>query len=71
MQFARDPEPRRINLWPLHCTENPIYVFLEIKLCSLVPNSDIHVSVSDLYIPKTGLPILLHQFGRPNLGIYK
>ncbi len=61
MKFATDPKPRHINLWPLHCAENPIYVFPEIKLCSLVPNSDIHVSVSDLYIPKTGLPILLHQ----------
>ncbi len=39
-------------LWTLHCTENPIYVFPKRKLCDLVPNSYIHVSVSDLYIPK-------------------
>ncbi len=31
----------------LHCKEDPIYVFLEMKLSSLVPNSHIHVSVSD------------------------
>ncbi len=34
----------------MHCTENPIYVFSEMKLRSLIPNSYIHVSVSDLYI---------------------
>jgi hypothetical protein len=34
----------------LTCTENPIYVFPEMKLCRLVPNSYIHVSVSILYI---------------------
>jgi hypothetical protein len=32
-----------------------------MKLCSLVPNSYIHVSVSDLHIPKIGLPILLQD----------
>jgi hypothetical protein len=36
----------------LHCKEDPIYVFLEIKLCGLVPNFHIHVSVIDLYIPE-------------------
>jgi hypothetical protein len=34
------------------CTvpKNPIYVFPEMKLCGLIPNSYIHVSGSDLYI---------------------
>jgi hypothetical protein len=32
---------------------------------------NIHVSVSDLYISKIGLPIWLHQIGRPVVGIYK
>jgi hypothetical protein len=41
----------------LHCTENPIYVFPEMKLRGLVPNFYIHVSVSNLYIPGIGLPI--------------
>jgi hypothetical protein len=31
----------------VHCTENPIYVFPEMKLRGRVPNSDIHVSVRD------------------------
>jgi hypothetical protein len=44
-----------------HCTKNPIYVLLEIKLRGLVPNSYIHVSMSDLYFPRTSLPIWLQQ----------
>ncbi len=30
----------------LHCTESPIYLFPEMKLRDLVPNSYIHVSVT-------------------------
>jgi hypothetical protein len=36
------------------CQENPIYVFLFWELCGLSPNFHIHVSVSDLYIPRMG-----------------
>ncbi len=32
---------------------------------------NIHVSVSDLYISRIGLPIWLQQIGRPVVGIYK
>ncbi len=42
-------------------TENPIYIFPEMKLCGLVPSFYIRVSVSDLYIPGIGLPIWLQQ----------
>jgi hypothetical protein len=45
-----------------HCTENPIYVFplpRNGNETGLVPNSYIHVSEGDLYIPRIGLPILL------------
>ncbi len=45
----------------LHRTENPSYVFLEMKLRGFIPNSYIHVSLSDLYIPRIGLPIWLQQ----------
>jgi hypothetical protein len=38
-----------------------------MKLRSLVPNSYIHVSVSDLYIPRIGLPILLQQNRRTEI----
>jgi hypothetical protein len=47
------------------CTENPIYEFPDMKLCGLVP-------VSDLYISRIGLPILQpNTVGRLILGIYK
>jgi hypothetical protein len=32
-----------------------------MKLRGLVPSSYIHISVSDLYIPTIGLPILLQE----------
>jgi hypothetical protein len=31
----------------LHCKQDPIYLFPEMKLRGHVPNSQIHVSVSD------------------------
>jgi hypothetical protein len=38
-----------LTLYPsMHCTENPIDVFPEMKLRGLVPNSYIHVFLSDL-----------------------
>ncbi len=37
----------------------------------LSPNFHIHASVSDLYIPTIGLPILLEEICRPILGLYK
>ncbi len=43
----------------LHCNENSIYVFLFWKLRSLSPNFHLHVSVSDLYIPRIGPHIWL------------
>jgi hypothetical protein len=38
-----------------HFTKKPIYVFPEMKLCGLVPNSYVYVSVSDL--PRIGLQV--------------
>jgi hypothetical protein len=43
----------------VHCKENPIYVFLFWELLGLSPNYQIHVSVSDLYIPRIGPHISL------------
>ncbi len=37
------------------------YAFPAMKLRDLVPNSYIHVSVSDLYIPRISLPFWLQQ----------
>ncbi len=48
--------------------ENPIYVFSEEEFCGLGPNVHIHVSVSDLYIPRIGLPIFLQQNRQTNRG---
>jgi hypothetical protein len=42
-----------------HCTKNPIYLFPKVKLHG--PNSYIHVSASDLYVPRIGLPMWLQQ----------
>jgi hypothetical protein len=52
----------------LHCTEDPIYLFPEMQLRSLIPNSYIHVSVSDLYIPS--LQFGCRKIGSPILAIY-
>ncbi len=53
-----EKEQKTALLYPIkgtespHCTENRIYVFPELR--GLIPNSYIHVSVSDLYIPRIG-----------------
>jgi len=44
-----------------HYTENSKQIFPEIKLRGLVTNSNIHVSVSDLFIPTISLPTLLQE----------
>ncbi len=58
----------------LHCSENPIYVFLFWEQRGLSPNFHIHVSVSDLYRPRSGLHTVFPpacRTGRPIVGIYK
>jgi hypothetical protein len=47
------------TLW--YCSENPIYVLPGKELRGLSPNFHIHVSVSDLYIPRIGPHIFLQQ----------
>jgi hypothetical protein len=39
-----------------------------MKLAGLVPNVHIHVSVSYLYIPRIGLPILIPESGHWERG---
>ncbi len=60
-----------IHLFILHFTEYPIYIFLEIKLLGLIPNSYIHVSLRNLQIPRIGLLFGCSKIGRPILGIYR
>jgi hypothetical protein len=46
-------------------------IFPEKEYRGLSPNFHIHASVSDLYIPTIGWPILLEEICRPVLGLYK
>jgi hypothetical protein len=55
----------------MYCNENPIYVFLFWELRGLSPNFHIHVSVSNLHIPRIGPHIWLLQIDRPILEIFK
>jgi hypothetical protein len=52
-------------------TEISKQIIAEEEYRGLSPNFHIHVSVSDLYIPTIGLPILLVEICRPILGLYK
>jgi hypothetical protein len=44
-----------------HNIQNTRQIFPEKKMARLSLNFHIHVSVSDLYIPTIGLPILLQE----------
>jgi hypothetical protein len=54
----------------VHCNGNSVYIFLFWELRGLSPNFHIHVSVSDLYIPRIGPHIFSSRKGRPIVGIY-
>jgi hypothetical protein len=51
-------------------TEISKQIFPEKEYRGLSPNFHIHASVSDLYIPTMGLPILLEEIWRLILGLY-
>ncbi len=51
-----------------HSAENSKQIFPEKELRGYSPNSYIHVSVSDLYIPPIGLSILLKDNRWTELG---
>jgi hypothetical protein len=52
-------------------TEISKQIFPDKEYRGLSPNFHIHASMSDLYIPTFGLPILLEEICRPILGLYK
>jgi hypothetical protein len=54
-------------------TENSKQIFPEKKLGGIGPNSYIHVSVSDLYIPTIAMVCLFccRKIDGPIIGIYK
>ncbi len=51
--------------------ENLKQIFPEKEYRGLSPNFHIHLSVSELYIPTMGLPVLLEEICRLILGLYK
>ncbi len=53
-----------------HCKGNSVYIFLFWELRGLSPNFYIHVSVSDLYIPRIGPHISSSRNGSSIVGIY-
>ncbi len=54
----------------INCNGNSVYIFLFLELRGLSPNFHIHVSVSDLYIPRIGPNFSSSRKGRPIAGIY-
>ncbi len=60
-----------VVLFKLHCKQDPIYVFPDMKLRGFVPSFHIHVSVSDLFIPTDLVHLFCCKIGRPILGLYK
>ncbi len=52
-------------------TEISKQIFPEKEYRGLSPNFHINASVSDIYIPTIGLPILLEEICRPIPGLYK
>jgi hypothetical protein len=54
----------------IHCNGNSEYILLFWELRGLSPNFHIHVSVSDLYVPRIGPHISSSRKGRPIVGIY-
>jgi hypothetical protein len=54
-----------------HCIENWKQIFPEKELCGLSPNFHIHVSVSDLYIPRSVCICCCRKICGLILGIYK
>jgi hypothetical protein len=52
-------------------TEISKQIFPGKEYRGLSPNIHIHASVSNLYIPTIGMPVLLEEICRPILGLYK
>ncbi len=60
--------PLHLYLDVQHCNENPFNVFLFWELRGLSPNFHVHVSVSDLYIPRVRPRNFLQQNRQINHG---
>jgi hypothetical protein len=65
----RDSSTKVSNSGVYYCNENPIYVFPEKELRSLILNFHNYMSVSDLHIPRISSPhIFLQQNRQTDLG---
>ncbi len=64
-------QPKDSSESGLHCNGNSVYIFLFWKLRGLSPNFHIHMSESDLYIPRIGPHSSSSRKGRPIMEIYK
>ncbi len=53
--------PLSVSIFEVPTLQNSKQICPEMKLRGLVPNSYIHVSVSDLYIPTISLPIIMQE----------
>jgi hypothetical protein len=61
ISMARNGSLETFHTLQRHYTENSKHIFPEKELLGLSPNSYIHVSMCNLNIPTTGLPILLQE----------
>jgi hypothetical protein len=59
--LLESPKHHQSHTLQRHNTENFKQIFLKKESLGLISNFHIHVSVSDLYIPTIGLPILLQE----------
>ncbi len=62
--------PRNLVYDTPHFPENAKQIFPELKLCGLISNFYIPVSVGHLYIPTINLPILLYCVCKPIVEIH-
>jgi hypothetical protein len=68
MEVKYGPATSNATVLPRHYIENSKQIFPEMKLRGLGTSSYIPISVSDLYILKVGLPILLQENRWTNRG---
>ncbi len=68
---SKQIDERKCSTLQMHCTENSKQIFSEMKLCGLLPNFYILVSVSDLYIPTIGPQTQNSKIDGPIVGLYK
>jgi hypothetical protein len=70
-QWLSGKQPSAQHALQRQTTKISKQIFPEKDYQGLSPNFHIHASVSDLYIPTIGLPILLEEICRTILGLYK